>query len=110
MAKAMRAGIQNGGNYRPEQSFVLFDVRIGDLWLRRKDVEDLASQLGIEVVPLCGSGTLDEMVAQCQKGFNSAWGNFQAEGLIAKPQVELCSRHGERVITKLKCRDFRKTE
>ena len=34
------------------------------------------------------------------------WGEFQAEGIVARPRVTLFSRNGERIITKVKCRDF----
>jgi len=37
----------------------------------------------------------------------SVWGDFQAEGIVARPGVELFDRAGRRIITKLKCRDFR---
>ena len=100
-------GIQSGGNYRSDQSFVLFDVKVGDWWLLREDVESIAQDFGLQVVPTFGSGTLHDMVALCQKGFDSTWGSFQAEGLIARPPVELKDRRGMRIITKLKCKDFR---
>ena len=41
-----------------------------------------------------------------RQGFQSMWGNFQAEGLVVRPLVELRSRTGERVIAKIKCKDF----
>jgi len=31
---------------------------------------------------------------------------FQAEGIVARPKVELLSRTGERIITKIKHKDF----
>lgn len=39
-------------------------------------------------------------------GFKSTWGDFQAEGIVARPSVELKNRAGERIITKIKCKDF----
>lgn len=99
---------KGGGNYRPDQGFVLFDVKIGDWWLKREDVEDVAGKLGIEVAPLVGGGTLADMVEMVRDGFISSWGDFEAEGIVARPQVELKARNGERVITKLKTRDFRR--
>lgn len=101
------AKIQSGGNYRPDQDFVLFDVRVGDWWLQRADVEDVASTLGLDIVPVIGWGTLDAMVAQAANGITSTWGNFQAEGIVARPSTELCTRSGERIITKIKTRDFK---
>lgn len=98
--------IQSGGKYRSDQGFVLFDVKVGDWWLRRKDVEDIAEKLGINIVPGIGHGTLLKMVEMAQRGFISAWGNFIAEGIVARPTVELFARNGNRIITKIKYKDF----
>lgn len=99
---------KGGGNYRQDQGFVLFDVKVGDWWLRREDVEDVAEKLGIDVVPIIGEGDLYEMVEIAKNGIKSRWGDFQAEGIVARPKTELKTRSGKRVITKIKCRDFRK--
>jgi ATP-dependent RNA circularization protein (DNA/RNA ligase family) len=101
------SGIQKGGgNYSLNQDFVLFDVKIGHWWLLRKDVEEIAEKLNISVVPIIGAGTLFEAEELVKKGFNSKWGNFLAEGLVLTPMVPLMSRNGDRVITKLKYKDF----
>jgi len=97
-----------GSNYRNDNSFVLFDVKVGDIWLERSNVEDIAKQLQCEVVPIIGSGTLREAIQLVKEGFNSQWGNFLAEGIVARPVVELQNRMGERVITKIKHKDFAK--
>jgi len=97
---------KGGGNYRADQSYVLFDIKIGQWWLQRKDVEDIAQKLGIEVVPVIGEGALFEMIEMARKGFNSAWGNFMAEGIVAHPKTELFTRNGTRIITKIKHKDF----
>jgi len=99
---------KGGGNYRRTPSFVLFDVLISGLWLQRKDVEDVAAKLGIDVVPVIGVGTLPEMVSIVNQGTTSVWGDFTAEGIVARPKIELQTRAGERIITKIKHRDFRK--
>lgn len=99
--------IQSGGKYAGEQRFVLFDVRVGDVWLRRESVEDIAAHLGIEVVPIIGRGTLADAIEMTRNGFASRWGAFEAEGIVARPTVELLDRRGQRVITKVKVRDFR---
>ena len=97
--------IQSGGNYG-EVNFVLFDVKIGQTWLKREDVEDIAKKLGIDIVPIIKEGTLEELAEFVKKGFNSQWGDFQAEGLVARPKVELLNRMGKRIIIKLKTKDF----
>ena len=97
---------KGGGNYRPDQDFVLFDVRVGDFWLQRADVEDVAVKFGIDVVPIIGEGTLHDAIAQAKAGIGSTWGAFQAEGIVARPKTEMNTRNGHRIITKIKCRDF----
>lgn len=100
------AKIQSGGNYRPDQDFVLFDVKIGDVWLERHNVEDIAGKLGLDVVPIIERGTLSQMVEMAKAGFSSRWGDFIAEGIVARPACELKARNGDRLITKIKHRDF----
>lgn len=97
---------KGGGNYRQDQGFVLFDIRIDNWWMNRDVVNGIADQLGIEYVPKIGEGTLLEMVEFTRKGFNSQWGNFIAEGIVARPKVELYTRSGHRIITKIKYKDF----
>ena len=98
--------INKGGKYRGDHSFVLFDVRIGHWWLKREALVDIAYELGLEIVPIIGHGTLFEMVEKVKGGFNSEWGDFQAEGIVARPAIELMARNGSRIITKLKYKDF----
>lgn len=101
------AKIQKAGAlYRPDQDFVLFDIRCGQWWLQRRDVEDIAQKIGIDVVPVIGHGSLHAAVDMAKRGIPSTWGDFQAEGIVARPQVELRDRRGERIIAKIKCRDF----
>jgi hypothetical protein len=97
---------KGGGNYRADQDFVLFDVRVGRWWLQRADVHDVAQKLGLDVVPVIGEGTLHDAIAAAKTGFTSTWGEFQAEGIVARPKTELKTRDGHRIITKIKCRDF----
>ena len=98
---------KGGGNYIPNgNSFVLFDVKINGIWLKHEDVEDIAQKLGIRVVPTIGTGTLFEMVDMAKNGIKSIWGDFQAEGIVARPKTELLDRTGKRIITKIKCKDF----
>jgi len=103
--------IQCGGNYG-DFDFVLFDVKIGEWWLKREDVGDIAEKLDIKLVPQVFRGTLEEISEFVDKGFESLWTNngkkFICEGVVARPKVELLKRSGERIITKLKHKDFLK--
>lgn|SRR4030042_5116545 len=99
-------GIQKGGKYRQNQSFILFDVKIGKWWIERHNVENIASKLSIDIVPIIGRGTLTDMISMAEKGFKSQWGDFTAEGIVARPAIELKFRNGHRIITKIKHKDF----
>ncbi len=102
---------KGGGNYKPDGcDFVLFDVSIGGVWLRRDSVKDVAEKLSVAVVPGLAEGTLDALVRLVRTGFSSQWGDFQAEGVVARPKVEMKTRTGSRVITKLKCKDFHESQ
>jgi RNA ligase len=99
-----------GRQYLPDScDFVLFDVKVGQWWLRRDAVEDVAFNLGLSTVPMLGFGTLSDAVELTRAGFPSAqWeGVTAAEGLVLRPSVELFDRSGQRVITKIKHKDFR---
>lgn len=111
-------GIQSGGKYlRDGVDFILFDVYIENKdedipnpagwWLNQRDVEDVAKKLGIREVKVVGEGTLDEGINLVKSGFNSEFGNFLAEGIVLKPKVQLFNRKGERIITKIKHKDFK---
>lgn len=111
---------KGGGNYGKDINFSLFDVWMpkGDVspinpmdpgwWLRHKSVVQIASQLHIAVVPTVSFGTLKDMEEIVSGGFNSFHGPFEAEGIVGKPTVQVFDRMGDRVLTKLKAKDFRK--
>ncbi len=102
------AGIQKGGgNYSLTQDFVLFDVMVGDWWLQWQDVADVAYKLDLREVPIVGQGNLAEMVVRVKEGFWSNWGEFTAEGIVARPAQVLMTRAGRRIITKVKHKDFK---
>ncbi len=101
-------GIHKGGGlYRPDKSFILFDVLVaGKWWLDRDAVNDVAGKLNIDVVPYLGRMTLDEIVELVRKPFPSKIGTAMAEGVVARPIETLFDKRMERIIIKLKTKDF----
>lgn len=98
---------KDGVKYIPHAvDFCLFDVRIGGNFLSRENVEDIGAKLDIPVVPIIGEGNLYKAVERTALGFYSIWGDFQAEGMVMRPKVELLNWMGKRIITKIKCKDF----
>lgn len=82
--------IQSGGGYRKDVSFILFDVKIGNFWLLRDKVEEIAKQLNIDAVPQNNGGS-----------------GCYMEGLVGTPTVGLLRRNGERIQVKIKWNDFK---
>lgn len=102
--------IQGVGNeYRSDESFILFDVLIGENYQTREWVEKTAQMFGIKAVPVLFTGPL-------QAGIDYVCGHPKSvvamkdtymEGVVARPKVELKDRCGRRVIVKIKWKDFK---
>lgn len=100
-------GIQKGGLYRPDVSFILFDVMVGTTYLERENIEDVAKTFNIDVVPIIGTGTIEEAVNIVLSKPMSTIGTAPMEGIVARPVVEMKDRMGHRIITKIKVCDFK---
>lgn len=101
------AKIQNGGEYRSDVSFILFDVLIGDNWQSRELVETTAKMFGIDVVPIVLEGTIGDGIDYVMQHNNSTIGNAVMEGVVGRPKVEMKDRLGNRIIVKIKWKDFK---
>ena len=99
--------IQNGGLYRNDVSFIMFDVLISGNYQPRESVEDIAKALGVDVVPIIFEGTIQEGVDFVKSHPKSTMGTAFMEGLVGRPMVELRDRCGKRVIVKIKWEDFK---
>ena len=95
-----------GSKYLSYQDFVLFDVKVGKWWLKRRDVEVIADTFGLSIVPIYGYGTLYDAEKLVVNGIKSFWGDFEAEGIIAKTNIGLLNRAGHRIIAKIKGVDY----
>ncbi len=104
------AGIQKikGGPYRPDKSFILFDILIdGKWWMDPDQVEAIAKSLEIQSVPRLGRMTLPEIVTLVRSGrYSNLNPECEAEGIVARPIETLFDKRHERVILKLKTKDF----
>jgi hypothetical protein len=99
-----------GGRYKSDGTdFILFDVKVGDYWLERDNVADIANSLNIKAVPILGTGSLleaTEFLKGNEKSRISEDGELPIEGLILRPVLNLYDHHHGRIIGKLKCRDL----
>ena len=101
------AKIQNGGDYRSDVSFILFDVLIGDNWQSREWIEATAKMFGIDVVPIVLEGTIGDGIDYVMQHNNSTIGNAIMEGVVGRPKVEMKDWLGNRIIVKIKWKDFK---
>lgn len=120
--------VPGSGVYRSDVAFRLFDCLVkgddGNWWLERHSLEDIAKKLGIKCVPLLGViDFLPMCVEEVKRIFidnrdrmtvveDGGQVEFvsDGEGIIAKPYPELLfNRKGERIMWKLKIKDFERT-
>ena len=103
-----------GGRYcKDHLKFICFDIKVGNVWLKRDAVEDICKKLNIDVVPYLGEMTLDEAIAKVRWGFKSQVSEdptLDAEGIVLRAPLGILDRMGRRIITKIKTKDFRDLE
>ena len=95
-----------GGDYREDNDFILFDVCIKGNYQPRETVKKIAGYFNIDTVPIIFTGKLEDGVKYVKQKPNSTIGKAKMEGLVARPKVELQDRCGNRLIVKIKVRDF----
>ena len=87
--------------------FILFDVQIGDKFLDRLQVGKIASYFGIERVPIVCTGTIKDGVEYVKTHGRSTLNPYApTEGVVGIPNEELKNQYGERIVVKIKRRDY----
>lgn len=100
--------IQKGGGLYGKADFILFDVLIDGWWMDSETVTNIADKFGIRRVPIVGYGTLKHGVDFIKTHPHSVLRDAELEGIVGRPIVQMFSRKGERIMVKVKCRDFEK--
>lgn len=101
--------IQKVGHlYRDDPGFIAFDCWLNNThWVSFDELLKLCCDL-CDVVPAIGTGALWEAVYPVKEGFKSrvAKHDLMAEGVVGKTVPYLFDSHGNRLVVKLKTRDF----
>jgi hypothetical protein len=116
--------VPGSGIYRSDVSFRLFDCLVKsedeNWWLERSNLEDIAGKLGIKCVPILGfidflpvnSREIENIFLVNTKKLvateESGKVGGKPEGIVATTEEMLFNRKGERVMWKLKIKDFKK--
>jgi len=93
--------------YGPDLKFIVFDVKVNDIWLDVPNAEQVAHALGLEFVDYVKISTdLNEIDAQRDADDPIAQrlglGSKPREGIVLRPLVEMILPNGKRVIAKHK--------
>ena len=100
--------IQNGGEYSPTQEFILFDVKIGNIYLSRESVDNIAQYFNVLSVPIIDEcKTIVEAIRYIKTKPQSYLGNKDMEGVVGVPKLRVLDVKGERVIVKIKYKDYK---
>lgn len=96
--------------YSDDYKFILFDIQIGNVFLKREALIDISKKLEIDLVPVCHECSLLKMIEIIKKQNTysriSKEPNFLMEGVVGYPTCGFKDRMGRRIITKLKHKDF----
>jgi hypothetical protein len=106
------AGIQRGGIYSKNKDYRVFDVRIGNAYHDYEFVEKFCIDCQLNIVPLLGEVreiTYGECITSLEKFkdtlINEGTGG-NPEGIVYKFEPVLLNKYGERLIFKVKKKDF----
>lgn len=100
--------IQNGKEYQEDVDFILFDVLINGYYQPRISVEEVAKYFQIQCVPIVLQGTLQDAIdyVKSHKLSIIAKNGAYMEGVVGRPKLEIFDRTQNRIIVKIKYRDF----
>lgn len=106
---------KGGGNYRKGVSFRLFDVCIDGWWLEPDKIFEIANKFNIKTVPHTGTFTklpesMEDLALLCTVDSITAkedgGAGLMPEGVVARSHPLLFNRRGNRIMWKLKFKDF----
>ena len=100
--------IQGGSLYNPIQDFILFDIMVDNRFLERENIENIAKSFNLRVVPIVLIGTINDGVQYIKGKPNSIITQLdkEMEGLVGRTEQEIYDRFGNRMIVKIKVKDF----
>lgn len=101
--------IQDGFNYSYEYSFILFDVLIGQWWLKYEDRLDIATKLGIKHVPYLGrwdEQAILSYVSSKPKSTISINPDYEMEGVVCVAPYIMRNREGKVIKYKVLAKDL----
>lgn len=107
----------SSGAYRGNPAFRLFDVYIGGWWLEPENIDDIAGKMGVRTAPRlsnivslpASTADMNDIIPEGRSIVADEDGGdpkFRAEGIVARTSPLLFTRKGDRLMWKLKYKDF----
>jgi ATP-dependent RNA circularization protein (DNA/RNA ligase family) len=91
-----------------DNDFILFDIKVAGSFLDQDAVVEVGEKLGLKMVPVLLEGTIEDAVNFVKSEPISKVGTCVIEGVVGRPITNLYDKRGNRVIVKIKCKDFEK--
>lgn len=98
-----------GKLYSDSYQVKVFDIKVDGLFLYREDVEEITSNLGLDIVPVVLEGTINDGIGYVASTDKSTFSEAPLEGIVGVPKVHMYGRQGERIIVKIKRKDLEKS-
>lgn len=105
-------GVQKGGSYiKDGNDFIVFDIRQQGWWIPSAMRHEICEKLGLNEVPSLGMMTLREAEKLVIDGFKTLLPNVSdpsliEEGVVCRTPINLKASNGERIIVKIKHKDY----
>lgn len=101
-----------GNPYKRPTSFLVFDIWINGWWLKGYDIVKICNTIDIYTIKAFAFfyKNIFEAIEIVKAGACSLCGDCRAEGLVLEPKVPLQDRMGNRIITKIKTKDFKSAD
>jgi len=107
------AGVQKGGIYSSKKNFRVFDIRIGNAYQDFNYIEKVCIDNQLNIVPVFGISEFIDYDC-CIRNLNNfdttlieEGSGGKPEGLVYKFEPVLLNKYGERLIFKVKFKDFK---
>lgn len=96
----------------PKNELVLFDAKIGNWWIKPKDVEKIAKEISMRSAPILGIWSRTEIIEHIKSKPKSelAKEDIASEGIVARSHPLMLFRDGKPIMFKLKVKDYEKME
>lgn len=97
----MGEGIQGNELGIKGLKLIVFDIKIGGIWLQPEDILAISENMGLEACDFVGFGSLEQLIQRIHDGFYRGY-----EGIVVEPAGRFRDCKGNRIICKIKNRDY----